>query len=303
MAENEKCIICNNSLKEVEKDSSQSRFHIKCDICGEYYISKECKDFCKTESFIKENSWVLSGIIREKSDCGIVIDINKKNIRELVDINNAPKLVLEKMDRVLLYIYRKTKQAGERFPLNLSVDYPIAFAKSMREFDYIIDNLLKLNFVSKTSAGYGIKIEGWKKIAEIEHLYKITGNKCFVAMWFDPSLENAFKNGFKKAIRESGYKPLRIDKKEYNESIYAEIVTEIRQSKLVVADFTGNREGVYFEAGFAMGLGIPVIYTCKEDWFEKIHFDVKPYNYIIWKNPKDLKEQLKTRILLTVPLR
>ena len=103
-------------------------------------------------------------------------------------------------------------------------------------------------------------------IEKIEHLYKITGNKCFVAMWFDPSLENAFKNGFKKAIRESGYKPLRIDKKEYNESIYAEIVTEIRQSKLVVADFTGNREGVYFEAGFAHGLGIPVIYTCRKDW-------------------------------------
>ncbi len=35
--------------------------------------------------------------------------------------------------------------------------------------------------------------------------------------------------------------------------------------RFMIADFTGHRGGVYFEAGFAHGLGIPVIWTCRED--------------------------------------
>jgi hypothetical protein len=42
---------------------------------------------------------------------------------------------------------------------------------------------------------------------------------------------------------------------------------------LLVADFTGQRGGVYWEAGFAQGLGIPVIRTCKSDELWKLHFD------------------------------
>jgi len=49
----------------------------------------------------------------------------------------------------------------------------------------------------------------------------------------------------------------------HNEKICDKIVSEIRKSRLLVADFTDNRGGVYFEAGFAMGLSIPVIWMCR----------------------------------------
>jgi len=34
----------------------------------------------------------------------------------------------------------------------------------------------------------------------------------------------------------------------------------------MICDLTGYRGGVYFEAGFAYGLGLEVIYTCRKDW-------------------------------------
>ena len=43
---------------------------------------------------------------------------------------------------------------------------------------------------------------------------------------------------------------------------------QIRKSKFLIADFTGQRGGVYYEAGFAYGLGLPVIWTCRKDWFD-----------------------------------
>lgn len=87
---------------------------------------------------------------------------------------------------------------------------------------------------------------------------------------------------------------------EHNEKIDDRIIAEIRQSSLIVADFTGQRGGVYFEAGFAKGLGIPVIWTCHEDGVENLHFDTRQYNHIVWESPEDLKTKLINRISATL---
>jgi nucleoside 2-deoxyribosyltransferase len=98
----------------------------------------------------------------------------------------------------------------------------------------------------------------------------------FVAMWFTFSMEDVYEKGFSPAIRDSGYQPMRIDRKEHVNKIDDEIIAEIRRSRFLVADFTSEpnqpRGGVYFEAGFALGLNIPVIWTCREDLVGQLHF-------------------------------
>ena len=76
----------------------------------------------------------------------------------------------------------------------------------------------------------------------------------------------------------------------------------------MVADLTGYRGGVYWEAGFAFGLGLPVIYTCHEQWLnsnkdlgiEGVHFDVSHRNMILWNDSEDglnkFRDNLKNRI-------
>ncbi len=63
------------------------------------------------------------------------------------------------------------------------------------------------------------------------------------------------------------------------------ILARIRESRFVIADLTHNRGGVYYEAGFAEGLGIPVIYTCDADCLDpeapkekRVHFDCQHLN-------------------------
>jgi nucleoside 2-deoxyribosyltransferase len=125
-------------------------------------------------------------------------------------------------------------------------------------------------------------------------------SQAFVAMWFDDSLKAAYDEGFRKAIVDSGYKPMRIDRKEHLNKIDDEIIAEIRRSRFVVADFTCEpdkaRGGVYFEAGFARGQGIPVVWTCRKDSLESVHFDTRQFNHIVWESVEDLYTQLKNRI-------
>jgi hypothetical protein len=118
----------------------------------------------------------------------------------------------------------------------------------------------------------------------------------FVAMWFDKSMDDVWVNGFDPAIRAAGFRPQRIDTKEYVGGISDEIMAEIRRSRFVVADYTGHRQGVYFEAGFALGLGLTVIPTCRSYDIPKLHFDIRHLNTLSWNTPSDLADSLNKRI-------
>jgi len=144
---------------------------------------------------------------------------------------------------------------------------------------------------------------GYAHLAELDGIN--SGSKqVFIAMWFDESMQAAYDMGIKPAILESGYEPLRIDRKEHNNKIDDEIIAEIRRSRFLVADFTqgqtGARGGVYYEAGFAHGLNVPVIFTCKEDAIDNVHFDTRQYNHITWKTPVELQTRIAQRISATI---
>ena len=144
-----------------------------------------------------------------------------------------------------------------------------------------------------------VTVDGHIHLAE--RVAAVDTAQAFVAMWFDDSMEAVYREGMAPAIREAGYRPLRIDQKEHNNKIDDEIIAEIRRSRFIVADFTqgdeGARGGVYYEAGFAHGLGLPVIFTCRQDGFDDLHFDTNHYNHIAWSTPEELREKLKNRIL------
>ena len=119
-------------------------------------------------------------------------------------------------------------------------------------------------------------------------------------MWFDATVLDAYKQGIEPGIEDAGYRPLRIDQEEDVEKIDDAIIAGIRRSRFLVADFTqgeeGARGGVYFEAGFAYGLGIPVIHTCREDMVDKLAFDTRQHNHIVWRAPEELRDALAKRI-------
>src|SRR5690606_4912185 len=106
-------------------------------------------------------------------------------------------------------------------------------------------------------------------------------------MWFSETVESVYTNAIERAIRDNNYTPIRIDKVHHNNKIDDEIIANIKKSKFVVADFTGHRGGVYFEAGYAMGLGLPVVWCCQESHLEGLHFDTRQYSHLVWKSEED----------------
>ena len=118
-------------------------------------------------------------------------------------------------------------------------------------------------------------------------------------MSFEPDLKPAYDLGIHPAVHDDcGIDDVRVDYVEHVENINDKILADIRRAQFVVADFTHHPKGVYFEAGFALGLGKLVIWTCRHDEFkpDKVHFDTRPFNHIVWTSAADLRVRLTNRI-------
>ena len=220
--------------------------------------------------------------------------------------------VQQRVDRLLGFIAEQTPRIGAAFSLNNQRITCAAMAWSestdMEEVRFLLNYIVKHGWLEAEDSGpdrYILTIDGHARLAELED--KHTGSsRAFVAMWFDPSMNDAWERGIEPGIEDAGYRPIRIDKAEFNDRIDDEIIAEIRRSRFLVADFTQDGErargGVYYEAGFAHGLGLPVIFTCRKDVIDDglIHFDTRQYKHIAWETPEDLRKRLAERIAATI---
>jgi nucleoside 2-deoxyribosyltransferase len=293
------CPICSESAHIVY--SQGARMDVSCERCGKYCIGIPIASSRELAKHKKRH--ILAGAIRNLSEQGVKVEISTlEDIETILDSVSEPSDPLEAIDLLLKYLYRKASKADEYVYLNLVLDYPILFAKDADEFQYCLQKALELKYIERAGDGYRPDTEGWRRLIELRKEER-ESDQAFVAMWFDPSLDEVWENGFKLALKETGYNPIRVDLTEHNEKICDRIIAEIRKSGLVIADFTGQRGGVYFEAGFAMGLGTPVIWTCRDTDVEKLHFDTRQYNHIVWSDSADLKKKLVNRIEATLPIR
>ena len=245
--------------------------------------------------------------------------------------------VTDRVDRMLLWLNRHVPGLGRQLPIATFIqgyqrnDFALENIQLLGAEIGSSDEhetLEVLNFARKSefidyvpkagdSGGYvSLSFSGYQRVEFLE-TQKPLSEQAFVAMWFHDETNNAYENGIKLGIEDAGYKPVRIDQINHNNKIDDEIIAEIRRSKFIVADFTSDilrrgekspfdfdlaiaRGGVYFEAGFAKGLGKEVIWTVREDVLPLVHFDTRQFAHIVWKNPADLRSRLAKRIAATL---
>jgi nucleoside 2-deoxyribosyltransferase len=225
-------------------------------------------------------------------------------------LNEFPSKASEFLNRTLLNLSRlrerpfdviilTTMKAGDRLKLFTHDKGACdAFLRELEEQGFIRFNIAT---TTKEMGAFFLTIKFWEIVENLQRK-EVDNKRAFVAMWFDESMNEYYKNGIKKALEEAGYLPVRIDLQDFNEKICDEIIAEIRRTKFLVADFSGLRSGVFFEAGFAKGLGREVIFTIRKADKNKLkkHFDTRQYNHIVYDTLEDLYKKLYNRICATI---
>lgn len=295
------CPLCEAAEIQVGQLGNRDAYLVTCDTCGRFIVSPEAWDVLRDPKYERER-FRLSALTRRSGKNPI--ELMTFALDELLERSPAPSNPFDVLDRLLVHIQSKVPSLTGHAMLR-PTDYPLFSMRSAQELKDFVNQLLALELVEGgegTGATHVLRpsLKGWERVAELRHLGP-QSNQAFVAMWFTPELESAWKGGFAAGVLDAGWSPVRVDQLQHNDKIDDKIVAEIRRSGLLVADFSGHRGGVYFEAGFALGLGIPVIWTVREQDLSAVHFDTRQYNHIVWTSPAELRERLRDRILATVP--
>jgi len=298
------CVLCNQQAKNFQKESNSSIYFLECNICGQYKSESLYDE--KFKRLSNEKSAMLSAYTRELYEYDSPIPelyvLNEEGQIEKIIERYKKKTVIEKLSNLILYVGRKSNYFGKPLHLHGENDYPITYSVNKKEFDNIKNQAFEAGLLSlPTSGGNAILTwDGWKRFEEMKEV-GVLSKKCFIAMSCSEDLNEIYEEGIKRAVIEAGYEPVFIEKEEHNEKICDLIIAEIQSCKFLVADITGQRQNVYYEAGFAYGLNRDVIWTCRQDDIINAHFDTRQYNHIVWKNAEDLKKKLVNRIKATIP--
>ena len=135
-----------------------------------------------------------------------------------------------------------------------------------------------------------LSFKGWEQ-AEILRQTTRDNRLGFMAMAFNiERLEKVFDQCFKSAAKDAGFELCRLSDGQGAGLIDAQLRVRIRAAKFLLADLSTGNKGAYWEAGFAEGLGLPVIYVCERKMWEnedrsmRPHFDTNHMNTVVWKD-------------------
>jgi len=310
------CYICHIPVEESDKPDAKL---VRCPRCGDYTIVGTACSMLSAKPLLSASQiGCAAGWVREHRGT----EIRSEEVRLLRDLPSPSPDT--KAIKLLAALAKLSPTPGHKISLSFSalssslnrrMDHPsptaydgdeatglalmaAAWAANHDELwfllvEYLVNTQKHVRPVGQGSKIFMISPEGWAYLAGFNP-NSIIG---FIAMWFDKRLDPVLA-AIEKGIGEAGYDPKRIDKVEHNNKIDDEIIAWIRRSKFVVADMTGNRGGVYFESGFALGLDLEVIWLCRKDRLHRVHFDNRQYNFIEWSSNElpALTQRLKNRI-------
>lgn len=311
------CIFCKSSADYQKLNPLVFAFN--CEICGDYYIphytKKELEGIDTINGFlvncisenIRSNSegitpfWVQTRA--EKQPTGIPADVI---VKYLEDYSDAPIVHADKPNQLLKLIAMKLnrKQPFGTTGITKREMYSLKII-DIDELEIWLDMLLGEALIERdvgasvdpntVSQPYWICPPGWIRVNEL--FSNVGSRKAFIAMWFGNPERIEMQTAIEQACDDHGWKGFTIDREEFLGGITDEIIAKINESRFVIAEFSGNRHGVYYEAGYAEGKGIPVIYVVKEgDDVSQLHFDTRHLNYITWNTPDELRRKLANRI-------
>jgi hypothetical protein len=294
------CWICQGRFGE-DMPSVGDSYRISCTTCGTYLISASLHvaafPMADSERY-RFSYWCKQRELDHREPPVITSNTIGSIVAQLEDPRPSSKA-----DLLLLSLSKLYPIAGRELPrLDVGRQYSLACCRDGSELSFFHSALADrgLTHGSTLDGRFQITPAGWDHVESLS-VSPQAGRFAFVAMRFNDEMLPLWKSSFEPSIKRAGFDPLLANDPIHNERIDARIITDIKRSRFLIADVTFQSPGVYFEAGYAIGLGRPVIWTCRTDREKTdMHFDTRQYNHILWRTPEELAEQLYLRIGATI---
>jgi hypothetical protein len=301
------CFVCGNVRITPTPETRSTVFNVECRLCGRYQIS-----FVLAEDIEANRAnfqrWLpfLSAHTKQATARGELVLLEYENYERLAAGHmNVP--VADKLRRVLEHLGACSTNPGDMVSLDLDA-YPLFDVAASGHMLFLLESLAESEVIRRAGPTnqlghpqWIVTVKGWERLAPL--MPGGTPGTVFVAMAFTGDMNAAYDNAIRPAVvNDCGLTITQVGRIEHNGSITDAILSGIRSAQVVIADVTHHRNGVYFEGGFGMGLGRIVVWMCRQDHFDNVHFDTSHYNHIVWQDAPDLRAKLATRLGATVSI-
>lgn len=308
------CPICDAVVTRCEHDSTgRDAVLIDCPHCGHFAISGSlAATLPHMRGASHDASPKLSHALRRAAE---------SNERPLFTTYTAEAVLKqplprprEQADLLVRWLAENVSGPGETLWIEHATHGAIIGARSSAGFELVLDHLFDSGLFtgnqSKTLGGGDrahatLTFAGWEQYESLRRggpVYR----KAFMAMKFgDPLLDQVLEAVFKPSALRAGFDLFKLTDRPKAGLIDNRMRAEIQACDFVVADLSHDNLGAYWEAGYAEGLGKPVIYTCEKTKFEaaKTHFDTNHHLTILWDqaSPGDCSQEFVATIRATLP--
>jgi hypothetical protein len=310
------CPVCDSKLKKFEQKEKGN--YCDCSRCGSYVLSGTVQAIISGEIERTPNGRsILSHALYQMTKREKWPFISSYLLKDILENTELPR-PQEQLENLVLWLGESQPNLGATIDPSeaaISAVGTIDFAS----FDFLVEQGIRAGLLDgyiREVIGMGafslahslqLTLSGWQLFEELQR-GKSDSRIAFMAMQFgDEELDQVYKDHFKIGVAATGFDLKRVDEGQPAGLIDDRLRVEIRQSQFLIADLTHQNRGAYWEAGFAEGLGKPVIYTCRKDVFDDktkgTHFDTNHHLTVVWEPSKlgEAVEKLKATIRATLP--
>jgi hypothetical protein len=313
------CLICDSPVHD-EGQESRLRYYV-CPRCGNWdlpgggpsisHLHGKLGDWDARSINLRSR---LSHIVRrqQRSDGGWVrVPLDQIESWQLDSLLPRPS---EQLDQLIIWIGERQPSYAESALLDVpAASAWIGSAITRRSpgagvgwlLEQQADRLILKHGEERGAPLLRLTISGWDRFEEMRR-GRVASRTVLMAMKFgDDELTRVVDQCFRPAVKRTGFELRTLADNQPTGLIDDQLRVALRTSRFIISDLTHGNNGAYWEAGFAEGLGHPVLYTCREaEWnAQKSHFDTNHMNTIIWNVSKlDVAaERIAATIRATLP--
>lgn len=310
----EPCPVCKTLLRKTE--SRDGRHFFECLRCGPFSLSGTAKAtlpyaLAQNEDAATKISYALYRMTKREQWAMLTSELLENIIR-----NTELPRPLEQLENLVLWLGENQPNMGTEIAIDEST-ISATGAADIGNVGFLVSQAVSAGVIAGKAermldGSYSVlpmvlTLKGWELFEELQR-GKASGRNAFMAMPFgNAELDQIVEEHFKPAVNATGFDLKRLDDGQPAGLIDDRLRVEIRQSRFLIADLTHENRGAYWEAGYAEGLGKPVIYTCRKDVFDDktkgTHFDTNHHLTVVWEADKlsEAIEKLKATIRATLP--
>lgn len=290
------CLFC-DEIVPIQPEGDYDRYiGCSCSPGGFYSLLRDSYEAINSFPHAKKRDMlhVISGYIRELTDCDEQVLLSVNDMESIANSPRIPVTLEDKGNRLLQYLYRHSDTPGEAVVIQpLSGSYNLTYSPNLQELVYIIDKLINEQLLIREGMTFKLTEKGWNEAAA-----SAGGKKrkpCLVLISADKELCSDWLEKLLPRIEQYGYLPRLLvhSNTQHTEPYSLDLVGE---SKLIIADLSGRSPEVYFTAGYALGLNIPVIWTVHSSDADSLVVQVQDIRPIVWDTAEELSVILQQKL-------